>query len=133
MKAQVVKFLSLSTDFRIMSFNVQTLKSATDDQIPSFLRTPENGTTTAIRHNTIYEFGLIGKGARIVNNDPTANLNVRLHNPRATPMIVPPSSELPIEEWFSEIHCEPDAATGDFQLTLELAFLNDASRLKRKR
>jgi len=38
-----------------MSFNVQTLKSATDDQIPSFLRSPQNGTTTAIRHNTIYE------------------------------------------------------------------------------
>jgi len=43
-----------------MSFNVQTLKSASDDLIPSFLRAAENGTTTAIRHNTIYEFGLIG-------------------------------------------------------------------------
>jgi len=115
-----------------MSFDVQTLKSATDDLIPSFLRTPENGTTSAIRHNTIYEFGLIGKGARIVNNDSLNNLNVRLHNPRATIMIVPPSSELPIEEWFAEIHCEPDATTGDFQLTLELAFLNDASRMRKK-
>jgi len=114
-----------------MSFNVQTLKSATDDQIPSFLRSPQNGTTTAIRHNTIYEFGLIGKGARVVNNDPSANLNVRLHNPQATIMIVPPSSELVIEEWFAEIHCEPDGTTGDFQLTIELADLRDASRLKR--
>ena len=111
-----------------MSFNVQTLKSATDDQIPSFLRTPENGTTLAIRHNTIYEFGLIGKGARIINNDATANLNVRLHNPQATIMIVPPSSELVIEEWFAEIHCEPDATTGNFQLTIELASLNEAKK-----
>jgi len=113
-----------------MSFNVQTLRSATDDLVPSFLRTPENGTTTAIRHNTIYEFGLIGKGARIINNDALANLDVRLHNPQATIMIVPPNSELVIEEWFAEIHCEPDAVTGDFQLTIELANLNEAKKLR---
>jgi len=111
-----------------MSFDVQTLRSATDDIIPSFLRTPENGTTTAIRHNTLYEFGLIGKGARIINNDQTANLDVRLHNPQATIIIVPPSSELVINEWFAEIHCEPDGTTGDFQLTIEVANLKDARR-----
>jgi len=126
--SQVVKFLLYFKPHRIMSFNVQTLKSATDDQIPSFLRTPENGTTSAIRHNTIYEFGLIGKGARIVNNDSTNNLDVRLHNPSATIMIVPPSSELVIEEWFAEIHCEPDGTTGTFQLTIELASLNEAKK-----
>jgi len=114
-----------------MSFNVQTLRSATDDTIPSFLRTPENGTTAAIRHNTIYEFGLIGKGARIINNDSLADLDVRLHNPQATIMVVPPNSELVIEEWFAEIHCEPDAATGAFQLTIELANLNEAKKLRR--
>jgi len=111
-----------------MSFNVQTLKSATNDLIPSFLRSPENGTTTAIRHNTLYEFGLIGKGARIVNNDSLNNLNVRLHNLRATILIVPPSSELVIEEWFAELHCEPDGVTGDFQLTIELADLREARK-----
>lgn len=111
-----------------MSFNVEALKSATDDQIPSFLRTPENGTTTAIRHNTIYEFGKIGKGARVVNNDSLNNLDVRLHDPNATIQVVPPSSELVIEEWFSQIHCEPDGVTGDFQLTIEVANLRDATR-----
>jgi len=112
-----------------MSFNVQTLKSASDDLIPSFLRAAENGTTTAIRHNTIYEFGLIGKGARIINNDSTNNLDVRLHNPQATILIVPPSSELVIEEWFAELHCEPDGTTGTFQLTIELANLNEARKV----
>jgi len=111
-----------------MSFNVQTLKSATDDQIPSFLRTPEVGTTSAIRHNTLFEFGLIGKGARIVNNDSLNDLVVRLHNPNATAQIVPPSSEFIIEEWFAEIHCEPDGTTGTFQLTIELASLNEARK-----
>jgi len=111
-----------------MSFDVTKLLSATDDNIPSFLRTPENGTTSAIRHNTIYEWSVIGKGARIVNNDPTNNLDVRLHNPSATIIVVPPSSELVIEEWFSEIHCEPDGTTGTFQLQIEVAQLKDARR-----
>jgi len=114
-----------------MSFVVEDLLSATDDRIPSFLRTPENGTTTAIRHNTLYEFSRIGKGARIINNDSTNNLDVRLHNPRATIMIIPPSSELVVEEWFSEIHCEPDGTTGDFQLTIEVSRLEDARRRRR--
>jgi len=111
-----------------MSFDVRQFKSATDDIVPSFLRTPENGTTSAIRHNTIFEWGLIGKGARIINNDNINNLDVRLHNPQATIMVVPPSSELVINEWFAEIHCEPDATDGNFQLTIEVAQLKDASR-----
>jgi len=112
-----------------MSFNVEELKSATDDQIPSFLRSAEIGTTSAVRHNTIYEFGKIGKGARVVNNDTTNNLVVRLHNPQATAQVVPPSSEFLINEWFAELHCEPDGTTGTFQLTIELARLNDARRI----
>ena len=113
-----------------MSFNVSTFRSASDDNVPSFLRTPENGTTAAIRHNTIYEFGLMGKGARVVNNDGAANLIVRFHNPKATAIIVPPSTDLVISEWFAEIHCEPDGTTGDFQLTIEVASLQDARKLR---
>jgi len=112
-----------------MSFNVEQLKSASDDQIPSFLRSAEVGTTTAIRHNTIYEFGKIGKGARIVNLDAANELIVRLHNPLATAQAVPPSSEFRVNEWFAEIHCEPDGTTGTFQLTLELSNLNEARKV----
>jgi len=113
-----------------MSFNVETLRSASDDLIPSFLRAAENGTTTAIRHQTFYEFGKIGKGARIVNNDSLNNLDVRLHDPRATIQVVPPNSELVIQEWFAQIHCEPDGTTGDFQITIELANLAEAQKLR---
>jgi len=109
-------------------FDVQMLKSATDDTIPSFLREPENGTITNINHDTGLEFGLIGKGARIINNDSLNNLNVRLHDVLGTILVVPPSSELPLEEWFSQIFCQPNAVTGDFQLTLELAKFEDAKR-----
>jgi len=109
-----------------MSFNVETLKSASDDNVPSFLRTPEAGTTSAIRHNTIFEFGKLGKGARVTNNDSLNNLTVRLHNPNATAQIVPPNSDFIVNEWFAEIHVEPDAVTGDFQVTIEVATLKDA-------
>ena len=108
-----------------MSFDANKLKSATDDTIPSFLRTPENGTTTAIRHQTIYEWGMIGKGARIINNDSTNNLNVRLHDPRATIVIVPPNSSFTVNEWFSQIHCEPDTNSGNFQLVIEVCKLEN--------
>lgn len=111
-----------------MSFNVELLGSATDDTIPSFLREPQNGTTTAIRHNTQLEWGLIGKGARVINNDSLNNLDVRLHSPNATIQVVPPNSELVINEWFAEIHCEPDGTTGDFQLQLEVTTLEKAAR-----
>jgi len=114
----------------IMSFNISTLRSATDDSIESFLRAAENGTTAAIRHNTQLEFGLLGKGIRVVNNDNTNNLLVKLHDRNANPFIVPPSSELPIQEWFTEIHIEPDNVTGDFQITLELVESIDARRLR---
>jgi len=114
------------------SFVIETLRAATDETIPSFLREAQNGTTAAIRHNTMLEFGLMGKGARIINNDAADNLIVRLHSRQGTALIIPPSSELVIEEWFQEIHCEPDGTTGAFQLTLELAETRDARRLMRR-
>ena len=111
-----------------MSFIVAVFQSATDDQIPSFLRVAENGTTAAIRHNTILEWGLIGKGVRVINNDVQNNLIVRLHSRGGIALIIPPSSELPINEWFSEIHFEPNAVTGDFQIMMEVAQIKDARR-----
>jgi len=113
-----------------MSFDVRNFRSATDDTVPSFLREAENGTTAAIRHNTQMEWGLIGKGARIINNDATNNLNVRLHSRTATILVIPPSSELIINEWFAVISCEPDAVTGDYQITIEVTTMEDAARLR---
>lgn len=113
-----------------MSFNVETLRSASDDNIPSSLRAAENGTTAAINHNTFYEFGKIGKGAEIINNDSLNNLLVRLQDPNTVARVVPPNSSLQIQEWYGSIFITPDAATGDFQLTLELANLIDAQRLR---
>jgi len=106
----------------------QNLRSATDDNIDSINREPQAFTTTAIRHDTILEFGLIGKGARIINTDSTNNLTYRLHSNRGIARIIPPSSEILIQEWFNQIHIEPDGTTGSGQLELELAKFKDARR-----
>jgi len=106
----------------------QNLKSASDDNIDSSNREPEAFTTTAIRHDTIIEFGLIGKGARIINTDGTNNLTYRLHSNTGIARIIPPSSEIVIQEWFNQIHIEPDGTTGSGQLELELAKFKDARR-----
>ena len=99
------------------SFYVNFLPSSQEDSKPSFLREAENGTTAAIRHNTLLEFGLLAKGARIINNDSAANLIVRLHSRQGTSLIIPPSSEMPLQEWFSEIQFKPNPETGNFHLT----------------
>ena len=67
-----------------MSFNVQDFKSASDDNVPSFLREAQNGTTAIIAHETLMEWGLIGKGARLINNDAVNTLAVQLHSASAT-------------------------------------------------
>ena len=113
------------------TFNVQSLKAATDTTIESFLREAENGTTANINHDTLLEFGLIAKGVKIINNDAAANLDIRLHNVLGTILVIPPSSDLEINEWFSQIFVQPDNVTGNFQLTLELVEPKDALRVKK--
>jgi len=104
------------------------LKSATDDEIPSFNREPEAFTTGAVRHDTLLEFSLIGKAARIINNDVTNNLIFRLHSNRGIARTIPPSAEITVREWYSQIHIEPDGTTGSGVLELEVAEINDVLR-----
>ena len=110
------------------NINVSEFKSASDDTIPSFNREPEAFTTVAIRHDTLLQFSMLGKGARIINDDILADLIYRLHSNRGIARTIPPSSEVTIQEWFSQIHVEPDGVTGAGQLELELATFKDARR-----
>jgi len=112
----------------VSSLNVSQLKSASDDTVPSSNREPEAFTTVVIRHETLLEFGMIGKGARIINDDVLNDLTYRLHSNRGLARIIPPSSEITIQEWYSQIHIEPDAVTGLGQLELELATFKDAKK-----
>jgi len=102
------------------SFNVESLLSASDPNIPSFLREAENGLLANINHDTALEFGKLGKGFQVVNNDTLNNLTVRLHNVLGTAIIIPPSSSLELQEWFTQIFFQPDGVTGNFQFSLEL-------------
>ena len=58
--------------------------------------------------------------------EPLNDLQVQLHSDTGTALIIPPASELVINEWFSTIICTPDGTTGDFQLTLEVADIRNA-------
>jgi len=104
------------------------LKSAQNILISRLNVQPIDFTTAAIRRNTGQEWAMVGIGARIVNNDTVNDCIVRLHNRNGTSRIVPPSTALVINEWFEEIHVEPDAITGSGQLQLEIVRPEDAVR-----
>jgi len=109
-------------------FNPETLVSSSDTIIATINREPETVGTANIGHDTLLEWGLIGKGFRLINNDSTNNLGFRLHSNRGILRVVPVSSELVVQEWFSILIIEPDGTTGDGTLELELTTLKDARR-----
>jgi len=106
----------------------QDLRSATNDSIPSTIREPETIGTAAIAHDTLLQFRGLGKGARIINTDGTNNLVYRLHSNTAIARTIPPSSEILIQEWFTQIFITPDGTTGAGQLELEIAKVSDSLR-----
>jgi len=112
----------------VSSFNAEILKSASDDNIPSSNREPEAFTIAVVSHDTLLEFGKLGKAARIINDDAVNGLTYRLHSNRGIARVVPAASEITIQEWFSIIILTPDGVTGVGQLELELAFSRDATR-----
>jgi len=112
----------------VSSVDTRNFKAASSLEIPFTSREPEIFTTTVLNHSSILEFGAIFKGARIVNNDSIASLNVRLHSNRGVIRTIPPSSELTIQEWFSDIFLTPDAVTGSGQIELDVVELDDARR-----
>jgi len=112
----------------VSSIDTRNFKAASSLEIPFTAIEPEVFTTAALNHSSVLEFGGIFKGARIINNDSIAALNVRLHSNRGAIRVVPPSSELIIQEWFSDIFLTPDVATGTGQIELDLVELVNARR-----
>lgn len=115
-----------------MSFvNFSEFRAASSLEIPFTTREPESFTTTVLNHSTVLEFGLVCKGARITNDDTIANLTVRLHSNRGAARIVPPSAEITLTEWFSDIFITPNAVSGTGTLELDVVKIKDALRPKR--
>lgn len=106
----------------------KNLKSAQNILISRLNIEPISFTTTAIRRNFATELNMIGIQTRITNDDQTNNCVVRLHSPNGAQRIVPPKSSRTINEWFEELHVEPDGTTGTGQIEVELVRPEDARR-----
>lgn len=108
--------------------DITSLKAASSLELKKNGRLPENFTTAQVRHFCSMEFGGYGVGAKIINNDALNEVEVRLHNPRNTPRIVPINSEIDINEWFDIIIITPDSGTGSGQLELDIVPFNEARK-----
>jgi len=106
----------------------ETLKPASSLELIKISRLPEDFTTAVVSHFCSMEFMGYGVGARIINNDAAANLVYRLHSNRGTARVVPPSSEVVINEWFDIIILTPDAVTGAGQIEIDVVPFKDARR-----
>jgi len=113
-------------------FNAATLKSAADDLIPSQNREPIGFTTAVLNHDTLLQFGLLGKGFRLINDDSVNVLTYRLHSNRAVARTVPVSSEILVQEWYSILLITPNAVTGNGILEMELVDPLDARKPTRR-
>ena len=116
-----------------MSFSPQptSLVSPVDDKTPVVNLEPIDFTVTAIRRNVTLENGLLGRALRVVNNDSSNSVTVRLHSPNGVARIVPANSELTIRQWFGEYHIIPDAITGSGQIEVEAVLPKDAELRRR--
>jgi len=111
--------------------NFADLRPVSDIDIPFNAREPENFTTVVVNHSTALEFARICKQARIINNDAVNVITFRLHSNRGTARVIPLSSEITINEWFSDIFITPDGVTGDGQLEMDLVKIEDARKIIR--
>lgn len=110
------------------SDTAKELKSAQNILISRLNIQPIAFTTTAVRRNFALENNMIGIGARIDNTDSTNECVVRLHSRNGTARTVPASTARVINEWFEEIHVEPNGTTGSGTLQVELVRPEDARR-----
>ena len=110
------------------TFSPEIYKSAQNILISRLNIQPEVFTTTTIRHDYALENNMIAIGARIENKDTTNTCTVRVHSRNGTARVINVSTALTINEWFTEIHVEPNGTTGTGTLQVELVRPEDARR-----
>jgi len=108
--------------------SLELLKPESSLELKRQSRLPEAFTTANINHFCSMEFGGYGIHARIINTDALASCTVRLHNPGNIARVIPPSSELIIDEWFDIIRIEPNGVSGAGQLELDIVLFKDATK-----
>lgn len=107
------------------AINSEVLKSPSDPTIP-FFTNKEDFATAQLRHDALLEFSRFIKSLKIVNNDTVNAVTFRTQSPSAPLQTVDPGSETSLDEWSSYIEINPDGATGDGQLELDLVEPKDA-------
>lgn len=107
--------------------NTAKLKGNLDTTIP-FSTSTFPFTTSQLRTDCIAQFGAYSKTFRIVNQDPTNQLTYRQGAPDSTLKPVPPNSEVIVEGWESYIEINPNAATGNGFLEIDLVPYKEAQK-----
>jgi len=106
----------------------ETLKPASSTELRKIPVEPQDFTTAVVRHLMSMEFGRWGVGAKIINNDSLAEVQVQLHSNTGRIRRVGINSELDINEWFDIIIVTPNAASGQGQLELDTVTFQDAKQ-----
>jgi hypothetical protein len=101
------------------------LKSPADQTVPFLIRRIPF-TTAQLIIDTQYQFGMLARVVRIVNNDGVNNLTFRLISPSNVLDTVQPNTEATAQEWTSFIEINPNAGTGTGLVEIELVRPEDA-------
>jgi len=108
--------------------NIQTLKPAQSTELKRVAIEPQNFTTATVNFFLSMQNGGWGVAAKIINNDAANSCTFRLHSNRGVARIVPPSSEITINEWFDILIIEPDATDGQGQVEIDIVVFQDAKK-----
>lgn len=103
------------------------LRSANDTQTPFFIRKIPFS-TSQIKIDTQYEMGYLCRAVRIVNNDIINSVTYRIVSPSNLLETVEPATEAVDRQWTSYIEINPNPASGNGIIELELVRREDAYR-----
>jgi len=113
-------------------FNPEDNESPQNITVPIESRTIEINAivpaVTQLKLNTQYQFGKICAKLKIVNEDPINNITYRLPSPSAPLRIVPPSSDVTVEEYTYFIELNFDITNITSILELDLVKAGDAKK-----
>jgi len=108
--------------------NLQELRPAQSTELNRVALNPTNFTTATVTFFLSMQQGGWGVAAKIINNDAANSCTFRLHSNRGVARIVPPSSEITINEWFDILIIEPDATDGQGQVEIDIVRFQEAKR-----
>jgi hypothetical protein len=98
----------------------------TEDTNTAYVTSDFSFTTAVLTIDTKTLHNAYARKFRIVNQDPTNNLNYQQGSPSGVSKPVPPNSEVVVAGWESFIVITPNAGTGKGFIELDLVNVGDA-------